>query len=523
MVINLEDQELPNQWVITKLPDFTNVVMGQSPPSETYNIEGDGLPFFQGKTEFGVIYPSINKYCSIPNKIAEKGATLLSVRAPVGPTNLAKTRCCIGRGLAAIHPVGGVDPKFIFLLFRSIELNLSGAGTGSTFNAITKAYVDDLKFAVPPLNEQKRIVAKIEELFSELDNGIAALKAAREQLKVYRQAVLKHAFEGKLTAKWREENADKLQTPEQLLARIKQERNSRYQQQLQEWKATVKKWEATGKVDKKPRKPEEPKQICSVLESEVQDLYKLPEGWLFLTLGNFIDKIDAGKSFKCDERKPNSDEIGVAKVSAVTWGEYDESESKTCLDKAKVNPQYYIKKNDFILSRANTIELVGACVIAQKVTKAIMLSDKTLRINFTGIDQKYVLQYLRSHYGRNEIMERSTGNQESMRNIGQDRIRSIVIPVCSSTEMDLINNNVNKQLEAVLLLSKEIDIQILKTETLRQSILKKAFSGKLAPQDPNDEPASELLARIKTVKEQQKQPAKRKSIKYSQKKVNQET
>ena len=96
-----------------KLPDFTKVVMGQSPSSETYNKNGVGLPFFQGKAEFGTIYPKIDKYCSEPNKLADVGATLLSVRAPVGPTNLAKTQCCIGRGLAAIHPMAKMDPKFI--------------------------------------------------------------------------------------------------------------------------------------------------------------------------------------------------------------------------------------------------------------------------------------------------------------------------------------------------------------------------------------------------------------------------
>ena len=90
---------------------------------------------------------------------------------------------------------------------------------------------------------RRRIVAKIEELFSELDKGIESLKAARAKLNVYRQAVLKQAFEGKLTAQWREENKDQLETPEQLLARIKQEREARYEQQLKEWKAAVKEWE----------------------------------------------------------------------------------------------------------------------------------------------------------------------------------------------------------------------------------------------------------------------------------------
>ena len=111
---------------------------------------------------------------------------------------------------------------------------------------------------MPPLPEQHRIVAKIEELFSELDKGVESLKTARTQLKVYRQAVLKHAFEGKLTAQWREENKDKLETPEQLLARIKRERETRYERQLKEWKAAVSRtWEESGKPGKKPTEAEE--------------------------------------------------------------------------------------------------------------------------------------------------------------------------------------------------------------------------------------------------------------------------
>lgn len=385
---------------------------------------------------------------------------------------------------------------YYFLLSKYQEINTRAKGSGTPH--VDPNLLWNYDFPIAPLNEQKRIVAKIEELFSELDNGIAALKTAREQLKVYCQAVLKHAFEGKLTAKWREENADKLETPEQLLARIQQERDSRYQQQLEKWEAVVKEWEMKGKEGKKPGKPKKPGQIKTAVET---DWYELPKKWMLLKLGDFIEKIDAGKSFKCDEREPTFGEIGVAKVSAVTWGEYNESESKTCLDLTKINPDYFIKNDDFILSRANTIELVGACVITRKVTKPIMLSDKTLRINFSGINQRYVLQYLRSHFGRNEIMNKSTGNQESMRNIGQDSIKSIVIPVCGSSEMDAIETSIHKKLESVSQLLKEIEIQLSKAEVLRQSILKKAFSGQLVPQDPNDEPASALLMRIQDAKE----------------------
>lgn len=191
--------EFPKEWVACKISDFSHIVMGQSPASSTYNSDEIGLPFYQGKAEFGDLYPEPVKYCNAPKKIAEKGSTLLSVRAPVGPTNIAPHRSCIGRGLAGIHPLGGVPDRFILYLFRGYEPVLSGQGKGTTFKAITKDFLFDLSFALPPLSEQVCILEEIEALFSDLDNAIENLKSARVQLKVYRQAVLKYAFTGKLS------------------------------------------------------------------------------------------------------------------------------------------------------------------------------------------------------------------------------------------------------------------------------------------------------------------------------------
>ena len=126
-----EETRNPHGWHRCVLSDFTNVVMGQSPSSKTYNQSGDGLPFFQGKAEFGDVYPVISMYCSQPKKIAKRGATLLSVRAPVGPTNLIQHDCCIGRGLVALHPCGGMQSKFLFYLLRSIEPVISRKGISS--------------------------------------------------------------------------------------------------------------------------------------------------------------------------------------------------------------------------------------------------------------------------------------------------------------------------------------------------------------------------------------------------------
>lgn len=179
---------------VSKLKDCCTIIAGQSPESKYYNSNGDGLPFFQGKADFGELYPSIRVYCSQPTKIAEKDDILLSVRAPVGPTNLAPCKVCIGRGLTAIRPSEVLLTRYVLLFFRYFEAQLASKGTGTTFKAITQDVVKNLEIPIPPLSEQERIVSRIEELFSQLDAGVETLKKTKAQLSVYRQAVLKEAF-----------------------------------------------------------------------------------------------------------------------------------------------------------------------------------------------------------------------------------------------------------------------------------------------------------------------------------------
>ena len=176
------------------LKDIAAIIAGQSPESKYYNTNGEGIPFFQGKADFGALYPNIRTYCSQPIRIAEKDDILLSVRAPVGPTNLSPGKVCIGRGLTAIRPGSSIRLKYLLYFFRYYEAQLQKSGTGTTFKAITQNVIKNIEVPVPSLDEQERIVSKIEELFSKLDASVAELKTAKEKLKVYRQAVLKEAF-----------------------------------------------------------------------------------------------------------------------------------------------------------------------------------------------------------------------------------------------------------------------------------------------------------------------------------------
>ena len=184
-----------NMPVVYKLKDCCQIIAGQSPESKYYNTNGEGLPFFQGKADFGALYPKVRMYCSQPTKIAEKDDILLSVRAPVGPTNLSPGKVCIGRGLTAIRPGKEVCLKYLLYFFRYYEAQLQRSGTGTTFKAITQNVVKNIEVPVPSIEEQERIVSKIEELFSKLDASVAELQTANEKLKVYRQAVLKEAFD----------------------------------------------------------------------------------------------------------------------------------------------------------------------------------------------------------------------------------------------------------------------------------------------------------------------------------------
>lgn len=371
-------------------------------------------------------------------------------------------------GIKVLEPQNGIYPKYAY--YYCLSIDLTDRGYSRHF-----AFLKKCQFLIVPIETQQAIVNKIESLFDEIDEGIGRLKTAAQQIQQYRQSLLKNAFNGELTKEWRSKHADTLPSENELLAQIQTAREQHHAQQLADWQAAVSQWEQNGKEGKKPSKP---KALTQAVKFE-ENVTDLPSGWGVVKLGTFIQNIQAGKSFKCEEKPPINDEIGVAKVSAVTWGEYDENETKTCFDESRINPDFFIKTGDFLFSRANTIELVGACVIVKKINKTIMLSDKTLRIHFTNILEKYVLYYLRSSDGRKQIMDKSSGNQESMRNIGQERIKDIDIPICSPAEQTQIVAILESKLTACDQLAAELSKQLKQAELLKQAVLKAAFSGSI--------------------------------------------
>ena len=187
--------KIPKDWKTEKLSSLATIIMGQSPPSTTYNKEGEGLPFIQGKMEFGKMYPSPTTYTSRPLKIAEKGDVLMSVRAPVGDVNIAPYKLCIGRGLAAIR----FNPKmannlFYFYYLQSIKSRLESLGKGSTFKAITKKDLEELRIVYLPLNEQKGIA----NILLTIDNAIELYYREKERLLRLRRGLMSVLLTGRV-------------------------------------------------------------------------------------------------------------------------------------------------------------------------------------------------------------------------------------------------------------------------------------------------------------------------------------
>jgi type I restriction enzyme, S subunit len=177
--------DVPKGWEWVPLGRYCHVEMGQSPPSADYNTTGDGLPFFQGKADFGLTYPTARYWCTRPTKLARPGDVLLSVRAPIGPTNIADVGCCIGRGLAALRPLASVPPRFLLWTVRAFAVDLEALGTGTTFAAISRGSIDPFLVPVPPLAEQHRILARLDELMGLLNQ----LEVARRSRDATRAAV----------------------------------------------------------------------------------------------------------------------------------------------------------------------------------------------------------------------------------------------------------------------------------------------------------------------------------------------
>jgi type I restriction enzyme, S subunit len=415
--------------------------------------------------------------------IAMYGATIgkLSIWGIDASTNQA---CAVG------IPTEAINNEFLYYYLLSERQNLIKAGKGGAQPNLSQGIIKEWPINLPPHPEQHRIVAKIEELFSELDKGIENLKTAQAQLKVYRQALLKHAFEGKLTAQWRAENKDKLETAEALLKRIQQERAQRYQQQLADWQTNG------------GSKPKAPKSLPPLTAKELAELPELPEGWGWTRLGNTNVEVSDGP-FGSNLKSSDYVDSGVRVVRLENIGALkfiEEKESFVTEEKYELLKRHTVTSGDIVFS-SFILENVRVALVPPSITKAINKAD-CFCVRFSGetLSNVYAVLFLstRHVYKQLESLIHGVGRPR----INTTQLKDVVVPVCGAAEQQVIISEIESRLSEVDQLDQTITTSLQQAEALRQSILKKAYAGQLVPQDPHEEPASALLARIKAEKMQ---------------------
>lgn len=199
-------REIPKEWKPGKLCDIANITMGQSPAGESYNDAGDGLIFYQGRTDFGLRFPTPRMYTTAPTRFAQKGDILLSVRAPVGDLNFAMEDCCIGRGLAALNSKLGSQMHLFYTLAGFQQIFKVMDGNGTTFGSITKDTLFDMSVVIPP----DEILMCFEKRVKPIESKIEKCEEEIRELTKLRDWLLPMLMNGQATVVDAEEDAGKV-------------------------------------------------------------------------------------------------------------------------------------------------------------------------------------------------------------------------------------------------------------------------------------------------------------------------
>lgn len=460
--------ELSHGWIRTQLSEIAEVILGQSPPSSTYNEDGRGLPFYQGKLEFGELYPTPRKWCMAPKKIAEKGDVLISVRAPVGPTNVCPEKSCIGRGLAAIRGLGEIGTFFILYVLRAFENEIARKGTGTTFSAIGGDKLKALEIPVPPLNEQERIVAKLEELYSRLDAGVNGLRKVKSQFKRYRQAVLKFAFEGKLTEEWRRNNVDKVVSRQQTLELIGKSHRGIVEKRAKSGKRTY-------------------ESLAPLAHSELPEI---PVSWGWVRFEEVVYVID----YRGRTPPFSSDGIPHLRSSNIRDGEIIWDDLRYISE--ETYQEYMVRglprKGDLLFT---TEAPLGEVAFVPDEKFSVAQRVVILRPTEDLLDPRFLFYQLMSERFRARLIGRGTGT--TVTGVSYRNLRQIGLAILPLDEQKTIVDEIERRLSVMESITGGVSNSLSKAERLKSSILKTAFEGRLVSQDPGDEPAEKLLERIK--------------------------
>lgn len=391
-------------------------------------------------------------------------------------------------------------PEFLLRLVQSQRFvdEMSAMVQGALYPAVRPKDIAAFTFAFETPTQQTRIVAKLEELLSDLDAGVAELKAAQKKLGQYRQSLLKAAVEGALTAEWRDKHKP-TETGAQLLQRILTERRAR-------WEAKqLAKFAEQGKTPPKDWQKKYPEPV----QPDTTDLPELPEGWVWASIDQLTVEQKYGSSSKTNEDPTG---IPVLRMGNIQDGDLDFSNLKYLPVDHDEFPGLHLQDGDLLFNRTNSPELVGKTAVYRSQISPCSFASYLISVRFSGgYIPELASAFINSAYGKRWIKS-VVVQQVGQANVNGSKLSALAVTVPPFKEQQEIISALHVQASEIVDQLKIVDVFLKQSNAQRQNILCAAFSGQLVPQDPNDEPASVLLERIRAERaEREKQPKARKT------------
>ncbi|MGD1016595.1 MAG: restriction endonuclease subunit S [Roseiarcus sp.] len=469
---------LPEGWRWAEARSFADVVGGGTPKdaADPANFEAGGVPWITPADLSGHTGSTIRAGARSLSQVGFRrtsaqllpaGSVLISSRAPVGYCAVAEVPICTNQGFKSLRLKAPIDPFFLryFVLFA--RRRLYDAASGTTFKELSGRAMEQIVFPLAPLPEQRRIAARIDALFAEVAEGEAALAAARKGLETFRRALLKAAVSGELTKDWREANPTS-ETGAGIFARVAK---------------------ARAKMGNNRRSGE-------TNQLHVDALPALPHSWAWATLGQ-VGEIVGGVTVD-NKRKPDDPiRVPYLRVANVQRGHIDLSEVKSIVVEKSAAERLRLAAGDLLLNEGGDRDKIGRGWVWAGEIDDMIHQNHVFRVR---VVQGLVNPHLVSHYA-NEMGRRffiDEGKQTTnLASISLSKISTLPVPIPPPSEAAEIVRRVADALAAVADAQSLLDAEAADAARLRQSILKAAFAGRLSVQDPADEPARAMLARLR--------------------------
>jgi type I restriction enzyme S subunit len=465
-------------WERVLLGNVATILNGFAFPSNKFSSIGPGTPIIRIRDILRDTTKTFFTGEVDPAYLVRKGDLLVGMDGDFnssiwkGENALLNQRCC-----KITVDKRYFDKRFLAYCLPGYLSAINTYTSSVTVKHLSSRTIEEIPLPLPSIAEQKRIVAKIEELFSDLGAGVEALKKAKAQLKLYRHAVLKAAFEGRLTAEWREAHKGELEPATAFLQRIKAEKKQ------------------DGVIAR-----EYPPVDTSNLPS-------LPKEWIWVRLGEITDGLQYGTS-----EKAGTDASGIP---VIRMGNIQDG--KIVFDDLKYFPSVWpdLKKfllvdGDVLFNRTNSAELVGKTAVYKEHHPKAVFASYLIRV---ALNRSYYLpdilsMFINSTYGRKYIKS-VVSQQVGQANVNGTKLAMMPIPLFSMSEQSVFLAEIEQRFSNIDEAEETLEQTFSKSNRLRQAILRQAFSGKLVPQDPGDEPAEELLERIRAEKAPGPRPSAR--------------